>query len=310
MESQLNNGIKDVCKFLEEGKPAQAKKAISEVLEYELDNKEINFALWCCEFWIDFIDQLPELDLFEQGEGLFSRWKSFLLAVQHKSQAFDRIMYSVQTGVFTLALNSFNIIVKERNYFQKAEIFKKTGICLKKLGKYETALNCLTEANGMSPSSAAILAEMADCYALCGEEKRAKVLFREAFFIDAQKIDIDFLDSELICCLIRQVKEKGYVGAALQEWIPVYGVLLGVLNVKRELRSQEVGKLKQEIYAMESQKKNSTDEYNDIFVPKMINMYFWLIDHYMMTNVSGKKISDIMLKIKILDRNIYEMYDK
>ena len=60
-----------------------------------------------------------------------------------------------------------------------------------------------------------MLAELADCYSLCGEDKFGKVLYREAFFADPDSIDLDFLDSELIKCLIEKTKSKGY---SLRRW--------------------------------------------------------------------------------------------
>ena len=161
----------------------------------------------------------------------------------------------------------------------------------------------------MASDSATILSEMADCYALCGEERTAKVLFREAFFIDPQKVDLSLLDSELICYLIKQTEQLGYSGAVLQEWIPVYGVLYGVFSVKRELRAIEIGKLKQNIYALEN---NLKEQGNDraLIVPRLINHYFWLIDHYVMTNEARSHIQEVLLKIRFLDQNIYDEYLK
>ena len=56
-----------------------------------------------------------------------------------------------------------------------------------RLGNFEEARVYLSEANNISPNVAAVLAELADCYSLCGEDKFGKVLFREAFFINAKK---------------------------------------------------------------------------------------------------------------------------
>ena len=47
-----------------------------------------------------------------------------------------------------------------------------------------------------------------------------------------------------------------------------------------------------------------------ILTPKMFNSYFWLIDHYTLTHTSTVKINEILLKIKILDSSIYELYIK
>ena len=148
---------------------------------------------------------------------------------------------------------------------------------------------------------------MADCYALCGEEKTSKVLFREAFFINPQDIDISMLESELFCRLFAEVVKTGKTGAVAVEWFPVEGVLLGVLNVKRELRALEAGKLKQSIYALETELKNTGVE-PLIIIPRLINNYFWLIDHYTTVHEDRSKINEILLKIKLLNADVYERY--
>lgn len=309
MSNQSEEGLKNAYSLMEQGKAKAAKDILAELYQYELGNSEVNFAVWCCSYWSDYILSLPQMDPFEQGEGLCYRWKSFEDELSRKKDVFSKAVYSMQTGVFSLALKIFSSLDSPHNTVQKAEIALKTGICSKKLGKYDEALACLTEANSLSPSSAPVLAEMADCYALSGLEKQAKVLFREAFFIDAQKIDLTLLDSELIRCLIEQVRERGYTGAELGEWVPVYGVLYGVFNVKRELRSQEVGELKQHIFEKEIEIKNPSNN-SRLLTPRLINMYFWLMDHYVQKNDSGSRINDILLKIKILDRDVYDLYVK
>ena len=105
------------------------------------------------------------------------------------------------------------------------------------------------------------------------------------------------------------MQKKGYSGAALAEWIPVFGVLYGVLNVKRELQGREVGLLKQDIYARENELRDPSCNASTM-TPKLINMYFWLIDHYVRTGNSSEQINEILLRIKILDRNIYALYVK
>ena len=298
-----------VYKLIEEGVPSQAREILSQLLEYNFANSEINFAHWCCSYWADFITRISKFDPYEQGEALIARWKSFRQDYELQKNFSKKVLYPMQKGIFTLALHAYDSLKFEGTGVQRAELCRKKGLCLKKLGEYESALNLLTEAYRLSSQSAPVLAEMADCFALCGEDKNAKVLFREAFFIDAQRVEIDFLDSELICCLIRQVKEKGYSGSALQEWIPVYGVLYGVFNVKRELRVQEAARLRQEIFAKENETKDPSND-SKILIPKLINMYFWLIDHYAHSNEGSSKINECLLQIRVHDENIYRMYTK
>lgn len=311
MSNQSEEGFKQAYGMLENGNPAEAKKILAHILEFNLDNREIDFAIWCCSYWIDFIKKLPKLEPYEQGESLFFQWKSFEDALSRKKEIFERSVFSVQTGIFTLALKSFASVPQEylKVPAQKCDILLKTGICNKKLGKYDIARTCLAEANSLSPGSPQIIAEMADCCALCGMENDAKVLFREAFFIDAKKIDIHLLDSELIKCLIKRVRDAGYSGTELQYWVPVYAVLYGIFNIRRELRSVEVLKLKQDIYETEMEIKNPANNIRQL-KPKLIYMYFRLIDHYVQKSHPAQDINDILLKLKILDKEIYDLYIK
>lgn len=292
------------------GKPSEAKVLLNNALVYELENQEILFAINCCNFWIDVMERAKAAnDNFERGQTYCNEWKNFLQFLNREEQTFDRTLFAAKTGVFSSALACFNQLADERDPILKAEILRKLGLCYKKLGSYETARNYLGEANEARPDSSPIIAEMADCYALCGEEKQAKVLFREAFYIDPQKIEQEFLDSELIQCLIRNVRQKGYSGAALMEWLPVYGQLYGVFTVKRRLRPQEIARLKQEIYAKETEIKDPSCQ-RDLLTPRLINLYFWLIDYYVAANENVSKMNDIITRIKILDTEIYELYIK
>ena len=68
-------------------------------------------------------------------------------------------------------------------------------------------------------------------------------------------------------------------------------------------------KLKQDIYETENEIKNPANNVNQL-KPKLIYMYFWLVDHYIQKNQTGSEVSDLLLKIKILDRNVYDLYIK
>lgn len=310
MEIQTETELRQALKFLEEGNPVQAHQTIGRLFERDLECSELSYANRCCVFWIDTVKRLDEnADSFEKGVKLLQEWKSFQSFLSREKTVYEPALFSVQKGFFTMTLAHFTALFDERDAQRKAEILKNAGICYKKLGDFENARACLSDAARIYPGVASVIAELADCYSLCGEERNGKVLFREAFFINPEEIDIGNLDSELIKCLIKKTGDKGYTGKILQLWIPVYGVLTGILNIKRVLSSQEVCRLKQNIYAMENEYKDPSCN-SDVLIPKLLNNYFWLIDHYVLTHENVHKINEILLKIKILDSNIYEVYVK
>jgi len=176
------------------------------------------------------------------------------------------------------------------------------------LGDYDRALQLLEDANERNRDSPAILAELADCYALCGEVRPAKVLFREAFFQGATQVELHFLESDIVTRLVSQIQALGYTGEALMEWIPVYGFLYGVFNIKRELRALEYGKLKQAIFSLENEIKDAAPEAEKTLIPKLINHYIWLVDHYEYVKEDRARINEVLLKIKLLDADVYNKY--
>ncbi|WP_288907051.1 hypothetical protein [uncultured Treponema sp.] len=309
MDIQTEKGLREALSYLESGKPDEAKKVLDTILMYNLESKELILSGKYCLFWSDALLRLSDIeDSYERGERLLAEWKNFLDFIRQQQETYENAVYAACRGVFRLALYNYTRLLDERIPAQKAEILRKCGICYKKLGEFDNAKMCLSEANSLTAGQAAVIAELADCYALCGDDKAAKVLFREAFFLDFKKIDLVFLDSELIRCLIEKTAEKGYSGELLNAWIPVYGVLWGVFNMKRNMKSQEIGRLKQEIYALENEQKDPSRS-TEILTPRLINMYFWLIDYCQAQNDS-KLINETLLKIKILDTTVYNLYVK
>ncbi len=310
MEIKTEAGLKEALVLMTLGNPFEAQKIIGSLFENDLESTELMYTNKCCVFWSDSIQRLKRIeDSYERSENVLLEWKNFQSYISREDETYEPALIAVQQGFFSNALEEFKKLMEEKDALQKAEIYRKIGICYKKLGDFENARIFLTEANNIYPNMSSVIAELADCYSLCGEDKIGKVLFREAFFTAPENIDLDFLDSELIKCLIEKTKSKGHTGKVLQYWIPVYGVLSGVFNIKRELTSQEVARLKKDIYAMENEIKDPSCN-SEILIPRMLNCYFWLMDHYDLARETQAKINEVLLRIKILDSSVYEAYIK
>lgn len=311
MQAQIEEKFKECCLILKKGNFLQANEILKEVLVEALDDERIKFAVNCFSFWLNIIQQVENTENpYNRGQILFNEWEEF--SVYIKKQRYkpdDLIIYSFKCGIFSIALNNFLELLNVQDFEQKAAITRKIGLCYKKLGEYENARNFLSESNRLHPGNSTVLAELADCFALCGEDRNAKLLFREAFFINAKKIDLRLLDSELIQCLVRKIEEHGFTGDELLEWIPVYGNIFGVFTIKRQLKTQEISKLQQEIYATENELKDPSCN-SKLLTPRLCNLYFWLIDHYSLNHEDAPRINEILMRIKILDPFIYQLYNK
>lgn len=316
MNTRLNNGLSQAFELLKEGRPALAKPLLEDALADDLDNKEILFTIRCASFWKEELQAVDRILLpFDRGERIVEGWKRFVTGIAETAEddGYETSIYAVRRGVFALALESYQQHLEDPQQLLRAEAFRKAAFCHKQLGAFEVALTYLKEANTLLDNitkredAAPILAEMADCYALCGQDSYAKVFFREAFFLGASKIDLLFLDSELILRLVELVRQFGYPEQVMQEWIPVYGVLYGVLNINRPLRPIEFSNLKRDITSLENEIQSSASEIS-LLVPRLINKYFWLIDYYMNVNDDREKIDDTLRRIRLLNEDVYRKY--
>jgi tetratricopeptide (TPR) repeat protein len=285
----------------------EALRLLEEALAEDFDNSEVVSSLKYLNFWKDRQEKVEEIsNRFERGEYLLSQWKLFQDFLHRVGSASERCLYVIRHHVFDTALQNY-LAVYQNGTTRDSELLLRLGRCHKWKGDYQTALEFLNKGASERPDSAEMLAELADCYAMVNEVQRAKVFFREAFFVDPQGVDLSNLESGLIHRLVESVVEMGITGKAVNEWVPVYGVLFGVFTVKRELRSIEYGKLKQSIYALEREHEAAPNP-GDRVTARLINRYFWLIDHYVHTNEDSAKIDEVLLRLRGLNSQIYRQY--
>jgi tetratricopeptide (TPR) repeat protein len=307
-ESSIQGLLQKAYESLKASDAPSAVAALEEALRLDFEHPEVVYALKCVNWWLERVKRLGEIQgCYDQGEYLLSQWKSFYGFLDRIGYLYDRCLYAVRRYVFSIALTCFQRMLADTPDQPDGEILLRVGRCYKGVGNYEQALKYLEEAVSGRRDDAEALAELADVYALIDESRPAKALFREAFFSNPQRVALQSLESELILLLGARVRELGYRSPELEEWIPVYGVLLGVFSVKRELRAIELGKLKQSIFSLENEFRERPGAAS-VLTPRLINRYFWLIDHYVNVGEDSTRIDETLLKIKVLDPVIYERY--
>ncbi len=283
-----------------------AVKNLEEAIGVDFESEHILSSLKSAKFWLERDRHLSSVTHeFERGEYLLNQWPLFDQFIQ-RTGSFEPCIQALRQYVFGSALTAFDVLLRE-NDSSDAELLVRIGRCHKGLGAYDTAVRYLEAAAAERADSAELTAELADAYALVNEVSAAKAFFREAFFLDPQRVHLEVLESQMVRALARKVEDLEFHGEELKEWLPVFGVLYGVFNVKRELRSIEYGKLKQNIYALEREFKDGRSR-KELVEPRLINHYFWLIDHYICSGEDSTKIDEVLLKLRALNDKIYRLY--
>jgi tetratricopeptide (TPR) repeat protein len=327
-----------VCQTLREGMFPEAIDALERLLERDVEFPGAASALKCAGFWRERTEKdTPPLEGFERGEQLLGQWRLFQAFADRLEDMPERCMFAIKQFVFTSALASYT--TTEGGFAAEGEfaeggrgatksgvsaaqggpsqtvpetggdpyLLLQTGRCFKGAGNYERAIECLERANRGSRDDARIMAELADCYSLVNESRAAKVFFREAFYVDPQAVDLASLESPLVQRLAARLRAKGWREPLLNEWMPVYGAVWGVFSVKREMKPLEFGKLKQAIYHLEKECAKPGPE-REKAVPRLINRYFWLIDHYLTTGEPRERIDEVLEKLRETDPGVHEEY--
>ena len=287
-----------------DGAFAEAEPVIEEALSLDYENKEVLSALKCANYWKEKKAKFALItEPYDQAEYLLKTWRAFMDFLDQIKDVYDACLYSIRQWVFGRSLANYMRLLEGGG--ADPELFLRIGRCYKGKGDYEHAVEYLEAASAGRHDDPEIVAELADSYALVNEIRASKAFFREAFFIDPQRIDVKVLESLLIRRLVERVRGLGYATPELEEWIPVYGVVYGVFNVKRELKSLEYGKLRQSIFTLENQYEEN-EQQRLLLAPRLINRYFWLIDHYIHAGEEREKIEEVLLRIKGIDPSVYE----
>jgi tetratricopeptide (TPR) repeat protein len=305
--------LQDAYAKLKEGKPLLARERMETALRME-ETPELVFALKCVNWWLDRMQRYESLtDPYERGGFILAQWKSFygfLDRIGNAELYRESVIYAMRIFVFSAALDCFKQFLDEGK--DDPDILLRVGQCYKGIGRYDQAAKYLEQAARSKRDDGETLSCLADVNAMLEETRAAKALFREAFYADPQHIDLRSMESELILRLAAKVAELGYTGEELLEWIPIYGNIYGVFSVRRELKPVELGRLKQSIFTLENEVRSRTggsqSPNHSLLVPRLINRYFWLIDHYENVQENPSMIEETLLKIRIVSPNIYELY--
>jgi len=286
-----------------------AAALLDKALQIDSDHKETKHALKSVNWWLEHTARIDEIkNPYEKGGYILSQLKQYYSFLDIVGDNYDSCQYAVRRYVFSNALRCFQDLLGDGVNQHDPGLLLLVGRCYKGVGDYDEALKYLEQAVRFKREDGETLAELADVNALLGEASTAKALFREAFFLNPEKIDLRAMESEMIIRLRdRLAQEKGYREEELREWIPVYGRLWGVFSIKRELKPIEFGRLKQSIFTLETECRGNPRQ-SALLKPRLINRYFWLIDYYENKREDPDLIEEVLLKIKVTDPEIYERY--
>jgi tetratricopeptide (TPR) repeat protein len=305
-----------------------AARLLERALELDVEYEGITATLKSVRFWGERRRRLEDLEERDRAAYLLDQWAAFRGFAARIEDLPPRCYQDIKYYVHATAVaylqesvpRSDRIAAGHRDRRPRDETRRLflLGHAYKAMGDFVNAIANLERASKLDRDWAPVLAELADSYSLIGENRAAQVFFREAFYRGAAEICIEQLDCVMIRKLTAAIGTAGVRGA-VAEWIPVYGTLLGAFSVSRELGPLEFGHLLQSIFELEQQlglrqratgRRTATETRGErgALVPRLLNRYFWLIEHYRCTGEEQSKVADVLRRIKVLDADIHRQY--
>jgi tetratricopeptide (TPR) repeat protein len=307
--AQLEESLRNAWLFFRSGDFVRAEFEAEKALMVDFEDPRVVATLKCAVFWKDRIVRIAEIKVPEKKGDFLLRELSgfesrFLL---HLDCPLDEGVDALRQYVYQSAAKAFLDQIPFDDEEAKPQLLLKCARAHKGNGDFDQALSRLEEALVLQKDSSAALAEMADCFEMTNETQKAKLFFREAFYLGAQSIDLSSLRSVMVGEVVASLSVWGYKEEELVEWVPVHAVIQGAFNVKRELKPLELGHLKQSINTLKTEIQAKSPQ-KSLLIPRLINRYFWLIDHFLSVKEERSKVEDVLLNIKLLDPRVHELY--
>jgi tetratricopeptide (TPR) repeat protein len=293
--------------LLEEGRFEEAISLFEAISRENANYPGVADGIKAARFWVSRQSKRHKFGgPYDKGRLFLKEWLEFEKYMQRNSVRHGRSTVAIQKYAFSDIIESFAQAYNE-GLAPDTNLLVQIGDLFKRLGNYERAADVYEYARGFNSCDPAILAKLGDCYFSMDETSKAKVLFREAFFIDPGQIELEQIESPLIKALYAKTNEMIKNPETSMEWVPVIAELTRVFNVKREPKKGELEELRKTIKKLESEYANNRKK--RIYIePKLLNHYFWLIDTLKILGGSRKEIEQSLQRINEINPDVFARY--
>lgn len=254
-------------------------------------------------FWKGKMDAAAKMEHYAESEFLMTQWDAFVREPMTHGLS-EGYFYALKHRVYHQALKGYLELYNLSGITDSIVLTRMAGI-YKGLGDYERAIESLELASTQARNDPGILFQLADCYAAVGETKRAKLFFREAFYIDPAACDLESLEAPFIADILSRLRDANIDEAHLPYWLPVHASILGVFTVKRELKPVEIGRLSQSIRELEDEYAKEAD---GRIKALLFNRYLWMADHLQTIKAPQEELEQLFEKMQRLDSDIFECF--
>lgn len=304
----------DAYQLLSEGNFNEAVKKFDQLLNINPDYPGLVEGYRTARFWLNRKDELQHLaEGKATADFLMKQWEDFSHYAAEKEIFRSNAYTSIRHYIFFAASEHYKIAFqRQESPTDNFDLLLNLGVCFLTLKEYSRTVETLEYARSSYQSNAKLLSLLGEAYYQLDEKPKSLLLFREAFFINPDEIDLDMIQCEPITSLAQLIQKEQPNCKDLREWIPVYGYIAGLFFVRRHLNKQEVEVIKKDIYSLEInyQGMDAQRLQASNIVPRLINKYLWLFDYFEFQEYDHQNLGEIRSRLIQIDRQLFEGYFK
>ena len=194
--TQVIQNMEFALSLLRDGRISDAYDLFITILNEDYSNLIAETGLKICKYWANRLSTIENNTPYNKGKMLYEEWKRFEKHLEAQKNISMKVINAIMFFVFNTALQYLKKDIQDNRIVDIPVLFL-TGMSYKKIGDFSNAIIYFERVIKNDRNNSNAYANLADCYALIDEDKKAKVLFREAFFIDPFSIDIESLKEDL-----------------------------------------------------------------------------------------------------------------
>lgn len=295
------------CGYLKTGDFQSAEDVFMDLLKKGADSVRIDTGIKCAKYWNHRISDILKMKSnLDRGKYILDEWGKFIAFLNSSASAGrvyeEKVCDFAKQYIITLGVEDLIEAYKVKNY-PDTDLLILIAESFIQLSDYHKAIETIEYARAYRKRDAYILALLADSYYGCNEIRRAKVFFREAFFLRPEAIPLEKIQCQLIKDIIAEIKNAGVEYVA--PWISVYGMIGKHFNIRKELSLDEAKELVNDVNRMENEYKQKM---NKNFLPYLLSRYLYLIDYLELQVGNKDEAMNIKNRFKAVDPAIYEWY--
>ncbi len=301
-----NHECNHSLELLKNGKIREARELFEKLFTGDYTNFVAESGIKCTRYWenrLNFLND-SDKDSLEKARYFYNEWIKF----EDFFNSINRLDLNIKNNIGFYVFNLIIDLITDNDGITEnisPDLYIMLGVAYKKIGDFGNSIRLLKEALSFFSENANIISQLADCYALLNDDKKAKLLFREAFFRDPAGINLLLLESGYINDILSIIKELGIEEKEVPYWIPVYGRIFKIFDASRELLAVELNKLRNDIIKLEN---NYKDKRDNITKSKLINHYLWLYDYFSYYKKDKNETEELEEKIKNISLPVYNIF--